>query len=825
VTFPGLAGDPKRRGSPTPGDRRLNEDLNMNTNTQAAAVSDVLRKHGAAVGLRENPVQLQYADFVAEGIATARSGDAEHPGGQLFAEAETGSGKTIGYLVAAGLDCVAHGSRAIVATHTLALQRQIIEYDDAGRITPTCDMGRALAIIAAQTGRHLKAALRIGRRNFVDDVRAVVLIERLLKKTGLDDEASATLRALQQWAKANPGGEIRAFLEDNGLDALPAGIVQEDICIDASTSKESKAYTAYAAHSKATHDADIVVTNHAMLARQALLVGMPILEGDNEDDDRPLGALIVDECDRFASAAASATSDILPLGPFLSAVHKWNDAHGDGRGRKILAAGKALHEHMENMRRFVDGRDNEEVVVLWDDMPTVDQIITRGLIEDLGSSMTPLMTAAADPDDENEAVVRRYAMDLPNVYSAIKGMVPTGTGDVRRRGSPDVAALRWSPTRHFPALRLFRLKPARVLKSIWSTWVQTKAEKEGDIIDPAQAQQDLYRAKSAPAARTRLRAKALILTSATISTPTRHDKPDLVQMSDTFGVFGPANACDEMNQRGMIFTPKKFGSVDIVFSDPGAPSVYLQSNETDVDGERLREIDPKWVEYNTRIAVAAHRMGGRVLVLANSYRATALLADAMRAASLPVIEKTREMSVQSCVRRLVDDPNGVFVTPGSWEGFDISRLIGPDGQPAKIKHVVMTQLPFTRVDGAANTALVADLQNHGLDRVAAEGVLYAYSSGDAMRKAKQGFGRGIRGAADSFTFWVGDVRFPRTSTFQSMMRVNPNATTRTAFANIVPRRFRINPLGPSAWEQGRVLTTAGKLLTSDDVLHAVAQAA
>jgi Rad3-related DNA helicase len=426
----------------------------METETLTRA-AEAIRQHGAAVGLHQNPVQQAYSDFVAEGIKAARNGGDARPGGQLFAEAETGVGKTIGYLVAAGLDCVEHGSRAIIATHTLALQHQIIERLPNGELDPGCDMAKALRIIELETGVRLKAALRIGRRNFVDPDRVRAVAHRLRKAPDLSAEDDADLAALEGWADEHPGGEFRQFLEEYGLDALPCGLAQEDICINAETTNKA-ARAALERHVQDTHNADVVVTNHALLIRQAIAVGQPILEGDDPNDTRPIGVIVVDECDRFPDAAASASSELLPLNSFLASARAWstgNDAERDA----VIEAIEAMRNHMMNLRDRFASTNKHEVVALLDDMSASERKTIVEHIESIGSALTPLMLRPANAD-ENETEIREHAQELASIYRAIKVMQPDA-GTAAKQAS--IVALRWSPTKHYPSLRTFRLQPAR----------------------------------------------------------------------------------------------------------------------------------------------------------------------------------------------------------------------------------------------------------------------------------------------------------------------------------------------------------------------------
>lgn len=782
--------------------------------------SEVLKKYGPGVGLRYNPTQGEYADFVAEGILASRAADSKiHNGGQLFAEAETGSGKTIGYLLAAGMDCVENGCRAVVATHTLALQRQIIEFDDNGGLSPQCDMARALSMIQAATGRQLSAALRIGKRNFVDDVRATVVIDRLLAPRGgkeINEITRRDLEMLKVWAKANPGGEIRQFLEENGLDMLPARLTFDDICVDDDTGRQSDAWNAYIAHAVGALNADIVVTNHALLVRQALSRTVPILIGD--PSGRSLGALIVDECDRIESVARDATSDLVPMTRVRSALAKWSEAHPDGRADAAVTAMNALYASMTALRMDLlpDEPEGQESVVFWDDIPDDKRAALLEMATSLEKALMPLSASPPAEDSAEQATVRAYADEIHSFLSSARRMEKclTGDGADERKRLPSIAALRWSPDRHYPSFRNFLVRPARVLKSMWAAWTQAQdsQDKKPDALDL-----DIEVLSDGADARDSRKAHALILTSATISAPTANGKPDVTQMSEVFGIWHEKNACDVLNREGKSFSPRRFGSVQFVCSDPAGPDVYLYDEKVpddgaDVeDGERLLQINPKWVEYMVTITRQAMRQGGRILVLCNSYRATAEIAEGLRRAGMDPIEKTPEIMQASCTRRLVAQPNGIFVTPGAWEGFDISRFTGPDGKPAKIRHVVMTQLPFSKPDGVYNIALQRYLVSRGMSDSSAQGKVFADALAMAKRKVRQGFGRGIRGVEDHFTFWIGDLRFPRpASSALAGLPVRAAAYQQATFVNIIPKRFRVGTAGQdSAWDRARVLLVNG----------------
>ena len=743
--------------------------------------SEVLAVHGCAVGLKRNPVQGEYADYVQRGLAVARKDGY----GQLLVEAETGSGKTLGYLVPAGLDCARNNARAIVATHTVALQRQILRFEPSGRVVPECDMARALTIIKAATGKQLTVGLRLGMRNFLDTDRALKAIERVLGKRGLKRDTREEAEAFADWAGLNPGAQIQAFLEEEDLAALPGGLLFEDVCITGASSKGEVSYLKYLEHVAASKRADILVTNHAMLMTNSVRGRNRLLHA--EDDDREIGALIIDECDRFEHAARSATSDLVPILPIAQALAEWSREHAGKKIEAAQAAVEKLRTTLLDLRTEEDDARAEEVQ-FWDELAPAAQRRVFNRLTSAHAALMPLLDVKGA--DETLESIQSYTEALGSVI----GRIGKASADIASDG---VVALRWSPTRHYPSIRTFRLRPARLLKRMWDLWVNGEGEAQEE--DP-------------------FRAKALVLTSATIGMPSESGRVNFTEMSTVYGIFGKRNACHAMNASGEgQFAPKKFGAVEFVFTHPAAPAVYVTEEET--EGAQ-RELNPQWVQYTIKAIRAARARGGRTLVLTNSYRATEAICAALRKGkeAIEPIEKTASANQEMCARAFVADPNGVFVSPGAWEGFDISQRIGPDGKTLgnAIKHVVVTQAPFAAPDGPFGKALDRDLRRRGYSESQARGLQFNQLFAEAVRKFKQGFGRGIRGAQDSFTLWITDPRFPRSElagTLPNSSKVTQRVETKFRLA--IPKRFRASVDGDSAWDCGSVLMLDGTVLDAD----------
>src|SRR4029453_16884510 len=109
---------------------------------------DVLAAAVRAIGGTDRPGQVEMADAVAESL---ESND------HLLVQAGTGTGKSLGYLAPALLWLIRHpGERMVVATATLALQRQLA----------TNDIPAALDAIESVTGQRPRHAILKGRTNY-----------------------------------------------------------------------------------------------------------------------------------------------------------------------------------------------------------------------------------------------------------------------------------------------------------------------------------------------------------------------------------------------------------------------------------------------------------------------------------------------------------------------------------------------------------------------------------------------------------------------------------------------------------------------------------
>lgn len=215
-------------------------------------------------------------------------------GGQCLAVGRTGLGKSFAYLAPAMLVAARLGERTVISTESLALQSQLVDKDAP-------DVAH---VVAEQTGVHLGTALLKGWSNFTCLRSTLAQASELIGKEIKPTTSTLVLRELADRVEGAggsllapdvevdgrpvPAGEVRSLvawsLRQHADDALgdraaypgrmsepatwdlvsvtPAECVGVATCPLADLCRPAAAKTAAA-------EADIVVTNHSMLAVQA----------------------------------------------------------------------------------------------------------------------------------------------------------------------------------------------------------------------------------------------------------------------------------------------------------------------------------------------------------------------------------------------------------------------------------------------------------------------------------------------------------------------------------------------------------------------------
>jgi ATP-dependent DNA helicase DinG len=255
----------------------------------AKAVPDVTELLAAAVsgiGGAERPGQVQMAEAVRQAIETG-----EH----LAVQAGTGTGKSLAYLVPAVRHAVTTGSTVVVATATIALQRQLIDRDLPrlmGALKPLLDREPAFAILK---GRRNYLCLHRQKGGVADDPQDALFDPADSSPTS---PLGRQVKRLHEWAEQTTTGDRDELVPGVPEAAWRQVSVSAQECIGAQRCPFGSRCFAEKARDEAAR-ADIVVTNHALLA----------IDATSEIDVLPdHDVVIIDEAHDLVDRVTSATT-------------------------------------------------------------------------------------------------------------------------------------------------------------------------------------------------------------------------------------------------------------------------------------------------------------------------------------------------------------------------------------------------------------------------------------------------------------------------------------------------------------------------------------
>jgi len=299
---------------------------------------DVLAAAVRAIGGTDRPGQVEMADAIAESLQSNH---------HLLVQAGTGTGKSLGYLAPALLWLIRHpGERIVVATATLALQAQLANND----------IPAAVAAVEAVTGQRPTYAILKGRTNYVcmlrvrertaDDQQALIpageLIETLRSSPQSTPESAlgAEVVALRAWAEDQ--AEQRALADrDDAPSHTERGWAQVSIPVRECLGAQRCPYGAecFVERSRdVARGADLVVTNHALLAINAMHGGTALPEHS---------VVIIDEAHELVSRVTGAASAELSPKTVERVARRAQTYLEDETAQELLETAKTLRNALD----------------------------------------------------------------------------------------------------------------------------------------------------------------------------------------------------------------------------------------------------------------------------------------------------------------------------------------------------------------------------------------------------------------------------------------------------------------------------------------------
>ena len=671
-----------------------------------------------AVGGSPRAGQQEMAKAVAEAL---------DQGDPLLVEAGTGTGKSLAYLVPAIAHTLARKERrVIVATATLALQRQLVAHD-----LPLISEALAPAL-----GRAPEFALLKGRNNYVCLNKINSAGEEEEAQDGLFDpktvsEMGRHILRVREWAEESETGD-RDDLAPGVPDRVWTTVsVSSRECLGAGKCPFGQDCFAEAARERA-RSADLVVTNHALLAIDTFDGEIKVLP----DHD----AVIIDEAHELVSRATGADSGELTPGMAERAARRCHRHIDEVTTQKLDLAAAEFGAELDEAE---PGRFTQ-------------------IPEPMAAALSMLRDAARDAvsalgknrDKGDEGARRQAQAGVEQLFELTDRLLQSGEYDVVWLDRSERAtALRIAPLSVAQQLRhrLFARTPA----------ILTSATlKIGGSFDSVASTLGLYPAERADRF--------------------EGERPDRTAMIEAVA-DGPAESEDESPDSDPTPKPKseaetKDHPIPWQALDVGSPFDYPKqgilytAKHLAAPGRELAE--EQFAEIAELIAAA----GGRTLGLFSSMRAADAAATEMRHRldylGYPILCQGED-SLPQLIQRFAEDPRAcLFGTLSLWQGVNVT------GTSCQL--VLIDRIPFPRPDDPLATA-----RQEAVARSGGNGFMAVAASHAALLLA-QGAGRLIRAQKDRGVVAVLDSRLA-TARYASFLRAGlpdfwPTSDPETAYA-------------------------------------------
>ncbi len=392
------------------------------------------------------PQQIEMARAVADALEANR---------HLIVEAGTGVGKSLAYLVPLILHAKRTGTRALVSTHTIALQEQLI--------------GKDLPLLQARLGVPFRATLVKGRMNYLCLRRLARARnhQRELFAEGIAEE----LERIRAWADATEDGSVQELRRQPSAEAWNAVCAEHGNCMGTKCPERKRCFLQRARAQM--HDADLLVANHHLLFSDLALRR----EGAGFLPD--VAAAVMDEAHTVEDTASEHLG--IRLSPY--AFEHWL--------RRLFApdTGKGLLGYLRA------GPAAQTVTRLWDAVADLFHEVPRAaglsaresqktvpgplavasevpdLLRELSGRLGTLIEELEDQDEESRSELRglrSQGMGLGGMLEAFLGqLVPDQVYWIGREGKRRQPVLHSAPIEVAPILRaaLFGQVPSVILTS------------------------------------------------------------------------------------------------------------------------------------------------------------------------------------------------------------------------------------------------------------------------------------------------------------------------------------------------------------------------
>lgn len=653
----------------------------------------------------------RYEDRPTQRDLALAIGEAYNEGGTLLAEAGTGTGKSVAYLVPAIRWGVQNRERTVVSTNTINLQEQLVDKD--------------LPFLRRTLGEAFRFALVKGRRNYVSIRRARLAAE----SSGVlfEDGQRAELEAIVSWLGSTREGSIQDLPFQPSAEVWDEVASESDVCLRARCPHFESCFYQRARRDAAS--ADVLVVNHSLLFSD-LAVRRAAGNYTAPAVLPPYRRLILDEAHNLEDAATSHLGASVSRRGIFRLLGRL-----DRRGRGIL---RAVEE------RLKAGRDDllqqDALREIGEQLrPLVERTrqLTADLFQGVEERLAMLAEAVLRLDDEGDAgreLLLRVRPAYEDLVLVLRELA-RGLDKLRERIMLDE---RWAEALGEQLLELQassgRLEASEVaLRLVFGEgdegvplvrWLERRGGEGRQNIVAHAAPIDI-----SGALREALfeRVETTVLTSATLATRDGFD-----YLRSRLGLAGGGLRVRE----SVHPSPFDYESQAVVVVPTDLPLPF------GAQGAAFDEATANVVEDLTAAS------DGGVFVLFTSYRSLQAVARELRRRGLDGIWPLfvqGEAPRARLVEGFVASGHGVLLGVASfWEGVDVP------GHP--LRGLVIAKLPFKVPGEPLTAARIEAIERDGGNS------FYDYMLPHAALRLKQGFGRLIRSAEDRGTIVLLDSR-------------------------------------------------------------------
>lgn len=667
--------------------------------------------------------------------------DSMTSGTHLLVQAGTGTGKSLGYIIpsilrAAYADRRSGNHRTVIATATIALQRQLV----------SSDLPKAMEALRDTLGVDVRFAVLKGRNNYVcldkfnRDGSADVEEENLSLFEGNTSYLARQAKKLRQWVSSTATGDKDDFGDDIDPRLWRSMSVSGRECVGKNKCVWGEQCFAEAAREKA-YESDIIVTNHTMLALD-VIEQVPILPEHK--------IVVIDEAHELVDQTTKALSGELSAVMIERAAGLVRKFVPPATHELLLDAADELGKALENYDTNFAVTQIEEIV------GTLKSVLTQ--VKDACKSVSAEVTMPSTDESDVAAAKQRAKVAISEI----------GTSAISLLGT-DKDSVTWLDKTRTPTLHHAPLSVSSYLRDALFTQhtiVLTSATLQvGGSMDNT--------------------ARAVGL----IEEPKRLEFPDAEHVDDVaqrdFDINVAVSDQDDVPDSYSDDDPWGETNLSWVGLDVGSPFDYQQQAilycATHLPAPMSDGISEQAFDELAELIDAA---GGRSLCLFSSWRSVERAGEYLGVrfadqADRPLIIAKRGDATPALVEKFKANPRATLLgTRSFWQGIDVP---GPT-----CTLVTIDRIPFPRPDEPVYSARSQRASEQGLNGFTAVSVPHA-----ALLLA-QGVGRLIRTTDDRGVVAILDSRLDQKPYGKTLRKTLPDMYYTTDKSSVIGALRRLD---------------------------------